>query len=315
MVPVTALGPANFNTSMAKVLTRSDRIAVPSYRFGVVMRSGIGATGNSGSVRVEASADLVGVDLPVLREVAHRGFSDFIERLRATGRTVIGWEEITASKGFAKFEQTPVPFLKKPFADARTVALVSPEYLPLVSIHTDTPLSDQSPLSLGNWRALNSISAELKCVVMIPTVVLDFAALTGSGHSVYGGAANVGVQPGLYLVPLMTQFNYWHAKIALAGEGGRLILEDRVSVGQAGELVQTSSYNNRDEVERWNAYVNSMAWWNEPNLAGPARPTGAYDYSSYQYRVAPDAFAAACLDGARAAHSVYIGAVDANRPA
>ena len=315
MVPLQSLSAGNFHQSMAKILARTSRIAMPSYRFGVVMRSGIAATGNSGSVTVEATADLVGVDLAMLQRIAHSAFSDFVERIRATGRTVLGWNEISATPGFAKLERTPVPFLKKPFADARSVALVSPEYLPLISLHSDAPLSDKSPFQLGNWRALNAISAELKCLVMIPTIVFDFAALTGSGHKVYGGTANVGIQPGLYLIPLFTQLSFFHAKIALAGDGGKLILEDRVSVGQAGQLVKTSSQNNRAEIEEWNAYVRSNAWWNQPNLAGPLRPTLAYDYSTYQYRVNPDDFTAACLDGARAAHSIFAGAVNANPPA
>lgn len=315
MTPLASLSTQNFNESTLKVLSRSDRIAMPSYRFGVVMRSGIAATGSSGSVQMESTADLVGVDAAMLRQIAHEAFSDFVGKIRATGRTVLGWEEITASTGFGRFEQTPAPFIKKPFADARTVALVSPEYLPLISLHTDAPLSDKSPFELGNWRAINAISAQLKCLVMIPTVVLDFAALTGSGHKVYGGSASVGIQPGLYLVPLFTQFSFFHAKIALAGEGGKLILEDRVSVGQAGTLVQTSNYNNREEVERWNSYANSLAWWNEPGAITPSRPSLAYEYSTYQYRVDPATFGEACLDAARAANTIYAGAVNANPPA
>lgn len=315
MTPLQSLAIGNFHQSMAKIMARTSRIALPSYRFGVVMRSGISATGNSGSVTVEAAADLVGVDQAMLQRIAHAAFSDFVERIRATGRTVLGWNEISATSGFAKLARTPVPFVKKPFADARSVALVAPEYLPLVSLHSDAPLSDKSPFELGNWRALNAISAELKCLVMIPTIVFDFAALTGSGHKVYGGSANVGIQPGLYLVPLFTQLSFFHAKIALAGDLGKLILQDRVSVGQAGALVKTGSFNNRAEIEEWNAYVRSNVWWSQPNLAGPLRPTQAYDYATYQYRVNPDDFNTACLDAARGVHAVFAGAVDANRPA
>lgn len=124
------------------------------------------------------------------------------------------------------------------------MAVVSPEYLPLLTIGPEVPLSDRSPFNLGNARALNVMSAQLKCLEMIPSLMLDFAALTDSGHRVYGGGANVDIQPGLFLVPLFTHFNFFHAKIALAGEGGRPILEDRVSVGQAGQLVQIGSFNN-----------------------------------------------------------------------
>ncbi|MBU7581289.1 MAG: hypothetical protein KAF27_12635 [Porphyrobacter sp.] len=312
MVPLTGMGPANYHQVMAKVLARSARIAVPSYRFGMVMRNGMGASGGSGSTKVDLTADLVGVDAAMMRGLAHLVFSDFIERLRATGRTVLGWDEISGSEGFRKLDPTPAPFLKKPFADSRTVAVVSPEYLPLLTIGPEAPLSDRSPFNLGNARALNAMSAALRCVVMIPSLVLDFAALSGSGHRVYSGGANVGIQPGLFLVPLFTHCNFFHAKIALAGEGGRLILEDRVAIGQAGELVQTGSFNNNAEIEEWNAYVRSNAWWTEPNMAAPSRPTLGYNYSTNQYRVDPGMLQTAVMDAARATHGLYMGVINAN---
>lgn len=314
MVPISALSAKNFHHSVVKLLARSGRVAVPSYRFGLVLRNGMAASGGSGSAKTDVTADLVGVDVDLMRAIAHRIFSDFIERLRTTGRTVLGWNEISTSPAFAQLEPTKDPFVKKPFADSRTVAVVSPEYLPLLTIGPEAPLSDRSPFNLGNARALNALSAELDCLIMIPSIVLDFAALSGSGHRVYGGAASVGIQPGLFLVPLFTHFNFFHAKNRLAGEGGRLILEDRIAVGQAGELVQTRSFNNRDEAERWNAYARSNAWWTQPNMAAPDRPTSVYDFSGYQYRVDPEQLTAASLEGARAAHAVYMGAINANRP-
>ena len=312
MVPLGGMSLKNYHQVMAKVLARTSRIAVPSYRFGLVMRNGMGASGDAGGTKVDLKADLVGVDAAMMRQLAHLAFSDFIERLRATGRTVLGWSEISASEGFQKLDPTPAPFIKKPFADSRTVAVVSPEYLPLVTVGPEAPLSDRSPFNLGNARALNAMSAALKCLVMIPSLVMDFAALTGSGHRVYGGGANVGIQPGLFLVPLFTHFNFFHAKIALAGEGGRLILEDRVAVGQAGQLVQTSNFNNNAEIEEWNAYIRSNAWWTEPNMAAPSRPTLGYNYSTYQYRVDPALLQNAVLDAARATHGLYMGVINAN---
>jgi hypothetical protein len=312
MVPLDAMSLRNYHQSMAKVLARSARIAVPSYRFGLVMRNGMGASGDAGNDKVDLTADLVGVDVAMMRQLAHLAFSDFIERLRATGRTVLGWNEISGSEGFRKLDPTPDPFLKKPFADSRTVAVVSPEYLPLLTIGPEAPLSDRSPFNLGNARALNAMSAALKCVVMIPSLVLDFAALSGSGHRIYSGGANVGITPGLFLTPLFTHCNFFHAKIALAGEGGRLILEDRVAVGQAGQLVQTGSFNNNAEIEEWNAYVRSNAWWTEPNMAAPSRPTLGYNYSAYQYRVDPELMQSAVMDAARATHGLYMGVINAN---
>lgn len=43
MVPLTSMSLKNYHQVMAKVLARTERIAVPSYRFGLVMRNGMGA--------------------------------------------------------------------------------------------------------------------------------------------------------------------------------------------------------------------------------------------------------------------------------
>jgi hypothetical protein len=314
MTSAAALSPANFHHTGVKALAKSTRIAMPTYRFGVVMSSGIAATGASGSTRVEARAELAGVDLPMLRQIAHLAFSDFVDKIRATGRTVLGWNEISGAPGFAKLDQSQVPFLKKPFADARTVAMVTPEYLPLFNLHSDAPLSDKSPFSLGNLKALNALSAQLQCLVLIPSIVIDFASLTGSGHKVYGGSANVGINPGLFLVPLFTQLSFFHARIPMAGDGGKLILEDRISIGQAGKLVQAASYNNRAEIEEWNAYARSSYWWAQRGATPPLRPTGAYDYSTYQYRVDRAQFARACQDAAKTMNGIYVAAAATNRP-
>lgn len=310
MWPLNAIPPSALNPTGIKVLASSPRIAVPSYRFGIVMRSGISATGSSGAVTMEAAADLVGVSLEQIRAIADGAYADFMTQLAATGRPIVSQAEMAASSGYRKLESTPTPFVKKPFADARSVVMVSPNNLPLVNQHSDAPISDKSPLSLGNWRAINQMCVDLRCVVMIPSVVIDFAQLSGSGHSVYGSSARVGIQPGLFLVPLFTQLSAHFAKIAIAGPGGKIILKDRVAIGQAGELVQSSSYNNRAEVDWWNA----VGRW-DANAAPGSAPTQAYDYSTYQYRVDPPLFASACLDAARTMNRIYVEAAIANKPA
>jgi len=200
--------------------------------------------------------------------------------------------------------------VKKPFADARSVAMVSPNSLPLINQHSDAPISDKSPFALGNWRAINQMCVDLKCVVMIPSIVIDFAQLTGSGHSVYGTSAQIGIKPGLFLVPLFTQLSAHFAKIAIAGPGGKIILKDRVTIGQAGALVQTSSRNNRADVDWWNLMASG-----NPDASGASRPSQAYDYSTYQYQIEPEQFARACSDAARTMNGIYAASANANRPA
>ena len=146
MVPLGAMSLKNYHQVMAKVLARTDRIAVPSFRFGLVMRNGMGASGGSGASSVDLKADLVGVDAAMMRQLAHLAFSDFIERLRATGRTVLGWNEISGTEGYQKLEPTADPFVKKPFADSRTVAVVSPvAYVLVLYAMQQAPLSHVAP--------------------------------------------------------------------------------------------------------------------------------------------------------------------------
>jgi hypothetical protein len=298
MASLSSIGDRALHHTGMSVLASSARIAVPSYRFGVVMRSGIAATGDAGNVSMEATAELVGLSLAQMRQIAGACHQDFLERIAASGRTVVPFADIQASKGYGKLLPTPVPFVKKPFADARTCALVSPEGMPLISQHSDAPLSDQSPMALTNWRAINQMCVDLNCVVMIPNLVIDFAQLSGSGHSTYSGSAAVSVAPGLFLVPLFTCVSAHYAKIALAGPGGKIILKERVAIGQAGEFVKTGTYGNRAEVDWWNATAALQA-------DNSGRPTRAYESSSYEYRVQPEAFAAASLDSARAMNAIY----------
>lgn len=312
MIGVGALGAQNFDMAMAKIMARTSRIVIPSYRFGMVLRSGISATGDAGNVQMEAAADLVGLDVATMRRIADRMFTDLVSQLQATGRSVMMPDEVMATKAVQKFTVTQDPFVKQPFADARTIAMVTPEYQPLINMHIDAPLSDQSPVALGNWRAVNALSVETKALVLLPRIVFDFAALTGSGHKVYGGTASVGIQPGMYLVLVLTSFGFYHAKIALAGDIGHLRLEDRVALGQAGELIKSGSFNNREEVDRWNSYVATNAWWTQPGGAVPGRLTRAYDFSNYQYRVDPALLEQVCLDGALATHRIFAGTIAAN---
>lgn len=306
--PLSGIPSSALNHTGMKVMGNATRIAVPSYRFGVVMRSGISATGGAGTVTMEASADLVGVTLAQLRAIASSAHADFMKQLETTGRPIVPMAEIVASGGYRKLETTDVPFVKKPFADARSVAMVAPEGMALINQHSDAPISDKSPFALGNWRAINQMCIDLDCVVMIPSVVIDFAQLSGSGHSVYGTSATVNVRPGLFLVPLFTQVSAHHAKIAIAGPAGKIILRDRVIIGQAGELVKSSSYNNRAEVDWW----NMVGRWNAAPGTGPGQ---AYDYSTYQYRVDPSQFTTACLDAARTMNRIYAQSARTGGPA
>lgn len=280
-------------------IDKAERIAVPTYRLGIVTRSGRRAVSGGGiKTTVEASADLVGVTDEEVRAIADRALADFIEQLKATGRSVVPMSEIQAASGYAKIEPTPVPFIKKPFGDARTIYMTSPNGFPLISTHADSPVSDQSPLSLGNWRAINQLSVDLNAVILIPTVIIDFAEFKGSGYSVISSSASVTAKPGLYVVDQLSGLSGYHAKIALAGDLGRAILQKRIAIGAAGDFVETSRTSNQDEVRQWNLLANNL-----PNNAG--RPTSSYDIAAYAYRVEPSQFDKTVMDGVVAINRAY----------
>ena len=298
---------ANFDGKAVSHLKREARIAIPTYRLGIVVRSGISAT--SPNVRAESAVDLVGVSLPMARSIADRAMADLLAVAQASGRPIATDAEIRASAGYAQLRKAPVPWGKSPFADARHAVFVAPEGRDLFFTHFDAPMSDQSPLSLGNWRAINKISVDLKAVVLLPTVVIDFAQLSGSGHSGIGGGVNTSVRPGLYVVDVLTYLSAYHAKIPIAGDLGRANLKRRVPIGQAGEFVKTADVNNRAEV----------AWWNADVARGAATPgTGpvsAYSYGSYEYRIDPATFADTCMGGIAAVNRSFGEALTTLRPA
>jgi hypothetical protein len=310
ILPLTSLGAKAFHSFEMKLFANTARFSVPTYRFGVVVHSGVGASSGSGNASMDASASLAGVSPDDLAAIAQACVQDFIAQIQATGRIFVANEVLDKTAGWAKLETTAQPFVKKPLADARTIALVAPRGWNLFNMSSDAPLTDKGAFAQGNNKAMVQISAETDSLVIIPSVVLDFAALSGSGHRVYGGGASVGIQPGLLLCNLLTQLTFIHAKDPRFGRLGKMILEDRVAVGQAGQLVQTASHNNRDEVALWNSSGRF-----DPNAGPGSGPSRSYDYSAYQYRVDPQLFAQVCLDGAAAVHRVYAEPARTHRPA
>lgn len=297
---------SNFDGKAIRHLNKAAKIAIPTYRFGIVVRSGISAT--AVNVTSTASVDLVGVSLEMARAIADRAMEDFMSVAAASGRPVAGMDEIKASAGYAALKKTNVPWGKSPFADARLAVFVSPNNYDLFFTHFDSPMTDQSPFALDNWRALNRLSMDFNAVILLPTVVVDFAQLSGSGHTAVGIGASTSVTPGMYVIDMLTSLSAYHAKIAIAGELGKATLQRRVLIGQAGEFVQTSDVNNRAEV----------AWWNSDVARGAATPgTGpvsSYSDSTYEYRIEPELFQSTCFNGAAAVNRSFGEALAANMP-
>lgn len=284
-------------------LTKGEKVAVLGYRLGVVTRSGISASTGQGAVTMQTAVDLRGVTLAQTRAIADAAYADFITRLAATGRPMIGLEEVRATAAYKLIKPTPVPFTKKPLADARLVSLVAPNGQDMILQYLDSPLTDKSPFDQATAKGVNAISKELGgAVVLMPTVVVDFTELTGSGHRVYGSGASLSVKPGIYVVDMFTALGASWQLSPTKVDVGRAPLQARIPVGQAGQFIKTSDYNNRAEIEWWNMTASTAT-------SDVGRPTLAYSYATYSYQVDPRAFHEVVLDGCRAMNRVYAEAV------
>lgn len=296
-----------------KVLKNAEPVVVAGYRLALVVQNGIAASSGQGNSKSETIVNLAGVDLQALQKVVDQAHADLLQKLAATGRPVVPMEQVTASKGWGKLELTEVdgqaPYLKKPFADARTFTVLTPAGMPLWFGHFDTPLGDQGPMSLTNWRALNQLSVDTKAIVIVPQLAIDFATLEGSGHSAFQGSAETSAKANLRIIEQLTVLRTFHARIALAGEMGFGILKESIPLPDAqGKLVVASEWGNQDEV----AFANLLST-NAPggNVMGPGSSFAGQELA---YIADPAAFEQSLLAGAQQFNGMIAAALAANRP-
>jgi hypothetical protein len=303
---VGALGYKDLNYRSFSALGPSRNVGVIGYNFGLVFQSGLGAMASGNNVQVSSAVQLTGMTVDLMQTIAAKAQADLITQLSQAGidRPLLTMEQMQATASFQALKSSAIPFRKQPAADARRVVMVPATGQGLYLTAVDNPLTDKSPFDQASVKSLHMIGMELDAVILIPTLVIDVAHLTRSGNSIYSGGASVSVDPGLYMVELFSGLNVYHARNRIAGDGGRGALQKRVRLGQAGQLVESSSYSNRDEVAWWNSRVNSgMA------APGDSGPSFAYAHNTYQYVADPALFEMRALAGASALNRACVQAV------
>jgi hypothetical protein len=309
-VDLNALSFKDLNPRTFSALGPSRNVGVMGYNFGLVFQNGLGAMASGNNVQVSSAYQLTGMSVEVMQTIAARAQADLIAQLAGVGRPILTNEQMHGTEAFQSLKSSPIPFRKQPAADARRVVLAPPTGQGLYLTAIDSPLTDKSPFDQASAKALHMIGLELDAVILVPTLVIDVAALTRSGNSIYSGGASVGIEPGLFMVELFSGLNVYHARNRIAGDGGRGALQKRVRLGQAGQLVESSSYSNRDEVAWWNSRVNSgMA------TPGESGPTFAYAHNAYQYVADPALFQMHALAGAQALNRAVVEAVSSFKKA
>ncbi|KAF0106039.1 MAG: hypothetical protein FD128_2189 [Hyphomonadaceae bacterium] len=292
--------------AVSGILNQADAVAIPSYRLGFVVRNGINAITTGGRASSQTDVELGGLDLAIARSIADEAMADFIVQVRATGRRIIGAEEVKASPSYRELKLAPIPWTGRLPTDARTMAYVAPNNHDLFFINLDMP-NDQGAFGLTNPRAFNKICTALGAIAATPTLVIDFAELARSGGGAFAGHASTSARPGLFISELLSGGLFHFGRNAMVGGGNRSGLQKRVRLGDAGQMIETRNRNNAAEV----------AWWNSSaamGVQGPGSGPNGYVMAGYRYQVDPAAFRALVLAGARALNRAIAQGLAENRP-
>lgn len=242
-----------------------NKVVVPQFRVAFVAKTGVSARGGAalsnlgqttGGTRTITQAQsarvdmmLGNVDYALMQGIAERLHGDFVARLQAAGKEVLPLETLKQSSGYAKLKFLPAdkPYSKSPFDDTREYVFATPKSLPLAFMHIDTSLGNASPFDQENTKAMAEIAATLGAVVLMPTVIVDFAQLESSGNSRFATSAEAAALPkvGIAANTMLIAMTGKDVKIFFAGDARFARLnEPFFSEGEFGTVVPVDSFDN-----------------------------------------------------------------------
>jgi hypothetical protein len=147
----------DFDTAGIRHLAQDQRIAVATYRIGVVTR---------GSARVRLSED-------TLHGIAERAYGDLVRRLRATGREVVPASELRELPAYKAVSTTRHRMHRATLAEGGELELVAGEEHDLMLTQLDAAIASGDSHAEDNGRALGDVSTAINAVVLVPTVVIE----------------------------------------------------------------------------------------------------------------------------------------------
>lgn len=254
------IGPGmDFGTLAA----RGQKVTVAGYRVAFVVRNSASAYAGSGVANIGQSTGynrtitqaqnkkievgLMNVNRQLMQAITDQLYADFVERLKASGKTVVPQDELLKASSFAKLERTEAQgneaYTVSPTGDARHYLVFAPSGMPLYFIAGES-LGDKGPFSQTNNKVLGEISKETNSVLLIPQVVVDFAEVESSGRSTFRSNAHVDAKPGIALVPMHTIVRAAHANNPIITEMGSRRLEKVVAFpGDYATVKQVDNFN------------------------------------------------------------------------
>lgn len=239
---------------------------------------------------------LQGIDEATMQAIADAAYTDFMAKLAASGREVVPVETILAAEDFEAIEKTGVNPYKKDSGWFRPndIYVYSPQALPLWFGHFDANgFGNVGPLSIGNWKRLNSISVDQNAVLVIPQIVINFAAMQSSGRNKLFRKAEVSSEEVVHAVPATTLMHGFHAKKKVAGDLYSVSLKERLDV--PGKFAVNYLVDETDNA----AWVNSLT-----RLTGAAG--NIHSTETWAVVANPDVFKAYALAAAGGASQAFV---------
>lgn len=226
--------------------------------------------------------------------------ADFVEKLRKVGREVTTWAELGGNKAYdgIDFAEPKKDGVYHEGFNGADYIVLAPSTGKLFFTHENLGLGDQGPASLGNWRALNELSAKAGAVVLVPHFMVNFAEMSTSGNRSFSNSAEVGAVPALGFEPIVTRLHLYQAKMRLAGDMGGITFKEARPVSNAiGEIRQQQASDN-------SGIVLPLA-----NLFGAT--SAMTSRKSLNVMVAdPAAYKAELVRGAGVLNDVYVQVID-----
>jgi hypothetical protein len=182
-----------FDTAGIRHLAQDRRMAVATYRIGIVTQGG---------ARTGFSED-------TLHDIADRAYGDLVRRLRATRREVVPAAELRELPAYKGVSITRHRMHRVPLGDGRELALVAGMDHDLILTQLDTASGSGDAAAEGNGHALAAVSAAINAVVLVPTVVIEIDA------------------QGLAFAPHLTSLAVYHSTSRDDEELGQAVLRAR----------------------------------------------------------------------------------------
>lgn len=220
-----------------ELVGRAQKVAIGGYRVAFVIQNSAAAyagaglsnmgqsTGNIRTItqsqnrRIDVALD--NITPALMQSITDRLYADFVEKLKASGREVVPFEQVGSRETFRRITVAEAKpggsYTSSPTGDRRNFVVMAPTGMPLWFIHGD-PLGNLSPISIENWRAASTLSHELQATIVTAQVIVDFARMESSGRSNIATRASVGAEPQMSIAPGYTTLTAFHATRADVGD-------------------------------------------------------------------------------------------------